>query len=383
MHIHAGRIRDSYPITYIAGIDGVRGLCALGIMLGHTRPALFTGAGLFMDIFFTVSGYLITSVLIRDFQNRGTISLRQFYLRRAARLYPALTVLILGFLLFCWMFSPNFLIRFKEAMMSWFYVMNYAYLFTDTPTRYLTHTWSLAVEEQFYLVWPILFLFLLKWMGLSKRLAILIFSLAILFWLWRVYLVAIGTSTDRLYGGFDARADSLLVGCGLAVLLQVINLADYPRLWRMAAQALFPFLAGFLAVSFFTNSQIPGYYVLSPLCGSLPAAITIVGLQFPDKNWIQRFYESSPAVFCGQLCYGLYIWHFPIFVWIESWASLRYITVLLVGWPLTFLAATLSYVFIEQPIRKKVAAALRQTDDQLDQTAKTSPVRVRDGGVPL
>jgi len=98
----------TYPLGYMAGLDGARGLLTLGVLLAHTRMALFSGAMVYMDVFFTMSGFLITSLLVKDFQKRGHISLKNFYLRRFMRLYPALTVMVVVFIALSWFLSDRF-----------------------------------------------------------------------------------------------------------------------------------------------------------------------------------------------------------------------------------------------------------------------------------
>jgi peptidoglycan/LPS O-acetylase OafA/YrhL len=123
----------TYPLGYMAALDGARGFLTLGVLLAHTRMALFEGAMAYMDVFFTMSGYLITSLLIKDYEKRGKISLKNFYVRRFMRLYPALTAMILCLIAASLLFSPNFRDRLYEALVSWFYLMDYAWLFMTTP----------------------------------------------------------------------------------------------------------------------------------------------------------------------------------------------------------------------------------------------------------
>ena len=340
--------RTAYPLGYMAALDGARGLMTLGVLLAHTRMALFQGAAVYMDVFFAMSGYLITSLLIADYQKRGHISLKKFYVRRFLRLYPALATMIILFVIICWFFSNDFQSRLTEAAVTFFYLMDYWRPFVGTGVYYTGHTWSLAVEEQFYLLWPLMFIVLLRIMGLSSTTAVAIFGLAALFWAWRIWLTANGSDISRLYDCLDTRADALLIGCALAVSLKVIDLSKHPKFATFCARALLPMAAAGLAMGFLMDPQFRWYYYVSPLFGAIPGAILIVGLLQPQRTIMHQVYEHPIPVFCGRICYGLYIWHFPIFAWVASWATPRYLMTFLIGWPLTFAVSIASYYLIER-----------------------------------
>jgi peptidoglycan/LPS O-acetylase OafA/YrhL len=179
--------------------------------------------------------------------------------------------------------------------------------------------------------------------------------LAALFWLWRVWLTANGASISRLYDCLDTRddcldtrADALLIGCGLAVGLKVIDLSKHPKLATFCAHALLPLAAAGLAMGFVMDPQFRWYYYVSPLFGAIPGAIVIVDLLQPKRTIMHQIYEHPFPVFCGRICYGLYIWHFPIFAWVSSWATPRYMMTFLIGWPLTFAVSIASYYLIER-----------------------------------
>ncbi len=343
----------AYPLGYLAALDGTRGFLTIGVLLAHTRMALFEGAMVYMDVFFAMSGYLITSLLIKEYEKRGRISLRNFYARRMMRLYPALTAMIICLIAAGWLFAPNFRAVLKEALTSWFYLMDYAWLL-GVVAEYTGHTWSLAVEEQFYLLWPLVFMVLLKIYGVSVRTAIIIFAMAAAFWGWKIALDYNGAPIRHLYDAFDCRADALLTGCGLAVLLKAVDVSSYPRLYKLCSRSL-PLLALAMIVLGFTMSQqMRWYYYVSPLLGAIPGAISVVGLLHPQRTLMHAIYEHPVPVFLGRICYGCYIWHVPIFVLLSQWApkGYGYMTVFLIGWPLTFAIATVSHYFIERPFMR-------------------------------
>jgi peptidoglycan/LPS O-acetylase OafA/YrhL len=344
----------AYPLGYMAALDGMRGFLTLGVLLAHTRMALFGGAMVYMDVFFTMSGYLITSLLIKDYEKRGRISLKNFYVRRFMRLYPALTAMVLCLIAVSWIFSPNFRDRINEALVSWFYLMDYSGWFISTPVEYTGHTWSLAVEEQFYLLWPLMFIGLLWMGGLTVRTSLIIFAIAAAFWIWKIVLDYNGAPTAHLYRSFDCRADALFIGCALAVLLKAIDISSYPRFYRLCAYSLLPIAMVMIVLGFTMDSKMRWYYCVSPLITALPAAICVIGLLHPQRTFMHTIYEHPVPVFIGRICYGLYIWHFPIFTLVAAWApkGAGYITTFLVGWPITFAIATLSHYLIERPFMR-------------------------------
>jgi len=328
----------------------VRGLMTLGVLTAHTRMALFPGAIIYMDVFFTMSGYLITSLLIAEYRRHGKINLAKFYLRRFKRLYPALAAMIATLVVACLLFSADLRARLTEAAVAFFYLTDYWRALELPGVHYTGHIWSLAVEEQFYLLWPLCFILLLHHFGLSARTAVVALAGAVCFAAWRSWLTATGTSIAYLYNAFDMRADSLLVGCALAVVLARVNLAEFPRLSTFLAYSLAPLAVFGLALGFSIDWHMRWYYYVSPLFGALPATIFICAIAQHRYTSMRAVFEHPLPVFCGRICYGLYIWHYPIFSWIDDWAwpQYRYVTIFLVGWPLTFAAATASYYLLER-----------------------------------
>ncbi len=340
--------RSGYPLGYYPALDGMRGILTLGVLAAHTRYLLLPGAIVFMDVFFVMSGYLITSILLTDYRKRGRIDFKKFYARRFMRLYPALGAMCLALLVVAWFFSSEFRLRVIDVAVAFFYLSNYWRAFDLPGLWYTTHTWSLAVEEQFYLLWPITFAVLMRWLGATRKCVALLLAAAIGFAGWRIWLATNGATVQRLYNGFDTRADSLLVGCALAVGLQLVDLAKYPRLCRVLAWSLLPLAAFELWCGLTITDSMRWYYYWMPLFGTIPGAIALLALLQPQRTFMHAFYEWPVLVFCGRICYGLYLWHYPVFSLLRGEMKMRYYQVFLLGWPIAFGLAIASYYLLER-----------------------------------
>lgn len=339
--------RSGYPLGYYPAFDGVRGILTLGVLAAHTRQALLPGAIVYMDVFFVMSGYLITSLLLADYRKRDRIDFKKFYARRFMRLYPALAAVCAVLLLVAW-FSGKFWMHLIDAAVAFFYLTNFWRAYSYPGIWYMGHTWSLAVEEQFYLLWPVTFALLMRFFGATWRSLAILLIAAAGFAGWRIWLAAHGASVPRLYNGFDTRADSLLVGCALAVGLQLVDLARYPRVCTLLAWSLLPLAAFELWCGLTIRDSMRWYYYWMPLFGTIPGAIVLLALLQPKRTFMHALYELPVFVFCGRICYGLYLWHYPIFSLLRGEFRLRYYQVFLIGWPIAFGLAIGSYYLIER-----------------------------------
>jgi peptidoglycan/LPS O-acetylase OafA/YrhL len=177
-----------YPLGYLRGLDGMRGVMALIVIEFHAGllHKFIPGALVVVDVFFVVSGYLITSILVKDFTQNGRIQFGKFYLRRFLRLYPALAAMLVTYMVFSYLKLSQFHARVIDAASYLIYIGNYFAVIFDRSTLGVGHLWSLAVEEHFYLFWPmVLSPLLIRW-GASHRTALLILLLAAAFWLFRI-----------------------------------------------------------------------------------------------------------------------------------------------------------------------------------------------------
>src|ERR1700677_2490575 len=204
-------------------LDGLRAFAVLTVMAAHLNdPTLFPGGGLGVDVFFVISGFLITSILLGEQDKRGRVGFGAFYARRALRLFPALVVVLAVVAVVCATDSHIFLAHETLAGIPWIvlYAGNWLRAFSHAASLgVLGHTWSLAVEEQFYLIWPVIFVFGIGRIGDRRRAAALLVSAALAVMAYRAVVLAHGWSINRVSNGSDTHCDGLLLGCALALWL--------------------------------------------------------------------------------------------------------------------------------------------------------------------
>ena len=341
--------KQDYPLGYSRALDGLRGLMTIGIVTSHVQYSTIPGALVFMDFFYVASGFYITGLLLRDLRTYGRVQFDKFYIRRVYRILPPLVAMLSGFLIFGYFFSSDFHALLVDAAIGFFYVANWWRAFHWPGIAYMGHTWSLGVEEQFYLLWPITLLMLFRCFGIGWRMIASVMALALAIALWRIWLTWIGTPPYRLYNGFDTRADALMIGCALAITLKVVPLDNRPSFdWALRGLA---WPIGLFAIYFYFFVDLDWherfYYYAGISIGSALAVALIVVLIRPLGTVLHRCLELRPFVFLGRIFYAVYLWHFPILLGMEreGWPMWSRVVVL---YPLTLFIATLSYAFIER-----------------------------------
>ncbi|MFZ1324430.1 MAG: acyltransferase [Candidatus Contendobacter sp.] len=347
--------RSSFSLGYSPPLDGLRGIAILSVMLFHTDAPFLKGGFLGVDLFFVLSGFLITSLLVAEFDTYGTISLKDFYIRRILRLIPALMLLLLVFCLlsFLLLTSEKANRNYVDALISLAYVSNWARAFSMHPPDYLGHTWSLSIEEQFYILWPIVLLCLLR--VSTRRFYIVLFAIAtaIISWILRVSFLESGATLERLYNGLDTRADALMAGCAVGTaLMSGLLTSKKPRknlvLFNLTALVSFGVLCAFLI---FGDWRATFLYQFGFIIIELLAVILIIDVLTNPKSIIRKFLEIKELVWVGSISYGLYLWHYPIFR-IMFELNYGWSIVLIIGFPVTFAVAVASYFLMEKPILK-------------------------------
>jgi peptidoglycan/LPS O-acetylase OafA/YrhL len=354
-------VRDAYrvqyyPLGYVPALDGMRGVMTLGVVVAHVYYTYVPGTVLYIDVFFTASGYYITSLLLRDIERRGRIDYKEFYKRRFARILPPFALMLAAYVLFHWIFLASFTTALGQAAIAMSYITNWWAMFDPAGISALGHTWTLSVEEQFYLLWPVTFAFIARRFGVSWRLVTAICAIGLAVWGWRAFLVWDGASWQRLYVGLDTRSDALMVGCAMAVALKLVAPGKYPTFDRLMPKLAWP-LAIYWVIITFAFWQYAGpipyphyyyyYYFGSIICGAIPGALALTMLSRSSGTVCHRIFERPEAVFLGRIFYGIYLWHLPILNLLNTYgfgAKSR----LLIGLPLSVIVATLSYAYLER-----------------------------------
>ncbi len=346
-------------LGYVAALNGLRGVAVLLVMGNHLPlrqyGSLLPGGFIGVDVFFVLSGFLITTLLIQEFDARGDISLRNFYMRRALRLGPALLLLLAVICLVSLIFLDKSKAQQNclNALIALCYASNWVRVFTKNQLGLLAHTWSLSAEEQFYIVWPFILLLLLRATKKRQYIVAVAGAMAALSWLTGIYLTAKGASNIHLCFGLEGRADTLMIGCILAVMLA----SGFPKesasqAWEKPVMVIAPLsLAGLVGYALTGDFLGRGIFYYGFLVVALLTATMIFDVLANPRSVIRRVLEMKWLVWIGSISYGLYLWHWTIF-WGMHLMGYKGWTVVLVGVPLTFLVVLPSYYFMERPILK-------------------------------
>lgn len=343
-------IEDVAPfrLGYRPALDGVRGVAILSVLAFHTHHlfgwSLLPGGLVGVDIFFVLSGFLITTLLLEEWESAGTISLKSFYWRRALRLVPALLVLLVSLYYFSDVLFRTEAHSTRRAIpVAFVYASDLALAFFKIHLGALQHTWSLAIEEHFYIIWPLVLLLALKMDIGRKRLVILTLLLAAASAVHRAALQQFGALPVRMYYGIDTRADALLIGCatGMCVSWGLIR-ARALRAWLVPA-LLFIVFCSFATDYSTAFMHFGGFTVLAAA-----TAVLLVNLVVSPASYAGSFLEYRPLVWVGRISYGVYLWHYPVFK-ATSFLQGSWLLKLLVGFGATLIVSCFSYYVLERP----------------------------------
>jgi peptidoglycan/LPS O-acetylase OafA/YrhL len=359
-------------LPYLPGLDGLRALAVLAVLLFHGRASLLPGGFLGVDVFFVISGFIITRLLLNEWQTTGRIALGSFWWRRAKRLLPAVYLLLVTVLLYYVFFQEAEVTNLRsDALAALAYVTNWRFI-QDQQSYFETfmrpsafrHLWSLAVEEQFYVVWPLL---LAGMLALFKRrwvVALLVVAGAIASTALMAYMYTPGDDVSRVYYGTDTRAGGLLIGVAVAFLVSgasntrraVTRLYSLPVRVSLDLGAVLALAT--LAGCFVLLDESSTFLYQGGLAGiALVTAVVILATSNP-RTMTSRVLGIRPLRWLGERSYGIYLWHWPILLlaWPEAPSDLQ-----LVGmYAATIGIAAISYQFVEQPLRRAdIGKALR------------------------
>jgi len=386
--------------SFVPALDGLRAIAVTGVMLYHGGAPLAGGGFLGVNVFFVLSGFLITSLLLGEWTKRLTIRLGQFWTRRARRLLPALLLMLVGVAIYAKVFAtPGEFANLRlDSLSTLFYVANWHFIFaganyfsqTAQPSP-VSHMWSLAIEEQFYIVWPPVALVLLhlgRRLQPSRR-------------LWPVFAVAVvgaaasaldmrlsyygGASITRLYEGTDTRCQDVLVGAAMAIGMamwaqhrRALPEGADPTPWRIptpwfgpsikpiAAWEITPIYArvalqvlgwSVLAAGVYLWSQLtePSAFLFEGgfLLFALGVATVIFCAVTAQTASLSRALGNPVFRYVGKISYGTYLWHFPLFALLDSSRMHLYgLPLLTVRIAVTLVVATASFYLVEEPIRR-------------------------------
>jgi len=379
-------MNDQQQMGYEPSLDGIRAFSVIAVMLYHANIAWLPGGFLGVEVFFVVSGFLITSLLIEERESTRRIDLKQFWIRRARRLLPALVVMLAATAV-CVAFyatdsAPDFR---RDVLPSLGYFSNWWQIFAvDTPyfaassLPVLRHLWSLAVEEQWYLIWPLLFVFVFgaKWMRPKISGALLLLcSGAIMFATALRFVQDDETRTNFLYLSTLTRSSGLLLGAAVAMLWRPWRKNSLPSWWKSSladalAVASIAVIGVLMATVHVADAQL---YQGGLAVTTIASAVIIAVVMRPNGLFVKKFFSQELFVEIGRRSYGLYLWHWPIFVVAHARDSGNRLAVALA---LTVIINEFVYQYVEIPTRQGALGNWLHNRQQLSAMHRRLPVLI-------
>ncbi len=350
------RLDRALSNEHLPSLDGVRAVSIIAVMLHHSYG--FMGARLGVSAFFVLSGLLITWLLLREHAVAGDISLKGFYFRRTLRIFPAYFSFLIIIFIIEMLQKDEAITNF--ILPSFFYYYNYYYPITGSGHPSLGHIWSLCVEEQFYIVWPLIFMLTMK---RGKNYIVSFLALVIIGGvLWRCYAMFELSMTEKwLYRTFDSRFDNLAIGCLLAVILKDANLRA--KIWRLLDfPVLMPIFLAALILSRLIGLKAPTYsYTFGFTVEAILIGLILVQCMANNQAWFAKWLNHRFLVFIGVISYAMYLYHelaagiadkAAAYAWDMLNISIGHYSTGMLGFTLTVMGAYFSYKFIEKPMLK-------------------------------
>ncbi|MBJ7607916.1 MAG: acetyltransferase [Candidatus Dormibacteraeota bacterium] len=355
---------------YMAGLDGLRAIAVIVVVAYHLDAGWAPGGLLGVGVFFVLSGYLITDLMLGQREITGRISLGQFWARRARRLLPALWVMLVTVVLWLSLVDSGQVAALRGQVLAalvygsnWWYAFQHVSYFASLgPPSPLGHLWSLAVEEQFYLVWPLLLLLALRLVRNRRTLVLLtVLGAAVSAWLMATTYQP-GGDPNRVYYGTDTRAFELLVGASLALVWPSTHLLGVSsRVRRLALDVAGTLGLAIIVLMVWSTNQYQGFlYRGGMLILAIATAGAVAALAHPS-TLVGKLLGIGPLRWLGARSYGIYLWHYPIIILttplVDSPGAHLVRSACQVG--ATLVIAALSWRYLEEPIRRGGVAEVR------------------------
>ncbi len=374
--------RASGRMPYLPALDGIRALAVAAVVLYHAGVFWLPAGFLGVDVFFVVSGFLITALLVAEFEREQRVDLRAFWIRRARRLLPALALVLAVTTIYAVVtLGDQLATHLREVLAATVYVTNWDLIIRDVsyfesfdrPSQ-LRHLWSLAVEEQFYLLWPIAFALLTRFVS-KRAVLVIVVLLGAASLAWMVALYQPGEDPSRVYFGSDPRAFTILLGVALGLVWRPWRWS-WPRQKGRLGEALdvigLAGLGAMAAIMLHAHWWDAWLYPWGLLGVSLGAAALIAAVA-RHASAIAPLLELSPLRWLGLRSYGVYLWHWPVLIALGWEFDFGGWQLLVLGVAITAGLAEASYRWLETPVRRGVFwAQLRRRPPQLPRRAWAS-----------
>jgi peptidoglycan/LPS O-acetylase OafA/YrhL len=349
---------------YITGFDGIRAISVIGVILYHILPEVMKGGYLGVVVFFVLSGYLITDLMLQEYERDQGIDILGFYQRRMRRLFPALIAILLGSSIYMVFFQRDLMTNFRGVTWStltylnnWWQIFNGASYFDHfINSSPFTHIWSLAIEGQFYFIWPIIFIVLLKITKNHRAIFTFLIGLSIISAIWMAILFSPNADPSRVYYGTDTRIFSILIGVAFAFIMPSNRMKHelVPKAKRTLNQIGLGALAILLFLFFFLNDKTPFIYYGGMWLISLISVVLVLVCAHPGSN-LNRWLTNPVFTYLGKRSYGIYLYQYPIMIFFETKVkdiNQHLMIYSLIEIALILIVSELSYRFIEVPLKR-------------------------------
>jgi peptidoglycan/LPS O-acetylase OafA/YrhL len=335
---------------YLPGLDGIRGFAIVGVLLAHGFPGLFDGGGEGVTVFFVLSGYLITTLLMEEAASPGGISLGSFYIRRAGRLWPAFAVVLAATAAYEIAEGAGVTAALLIVVIAASYASNLFLGFRDPQQplgglAIIGWTWTLSIEEQFYLAWPLLLRRLFRQSRPMLTIGLVAAGLAVASTCWYFLLILQGGHGLRASLGSDTRSGALLLGCALAAYTRSGHLIPRWTAW--------PALTALMAVFLFPPRLWPHVTVVAVLVVPVAAGLLVVTTGQSPVHSLRHVLDCRPLAYLGRISYGVYLWN-SLLQWLFFAVGISPRGVMVLAWiPLTIGVSAGCARWVERPCRER------------------------------